>query len=137
MSVVHLFACVWNIWIIVELDVFQVMWSTFVPYVPPSVLPGSIFGAVALLLVILVHMQRFTILSWSCSNITFGWGVLLVCTSLTVVMALQNRLNKLPAAALKFYTGLSAWTATLLFMWGPVAQAVCLLDTLFSLLELL
>lgn len=65
----------------------QVMWSTFVPYVPASVLPGSIFGAIALLLVIL------------------------------------NRLNKLPAAALKFYTGLSAWTATLLFMWGPVAQA--------------
>lgn len=65
----------------------QVMWSTFVPYIPPSVLPGTIFGSIALLLVIL------------------------------------NRLNKLPPAALKFYTGLSAWTATLLFMWGPVAQA--------------
>jgi hypothetical protein len=45
------------------LVVFQVMWSTFVPYVPASVLPGSIFGAIALLLVILVHMQRFSTLS--------------------------------------------------------------------------
>ncbi|KAG0593866.1 hypothetical protein M758_UG026500 [Ceratodon purpureus] len=65
----------------------QVMWSTFVPYIPPSILPGTILGTIALLLVIL------------------------------------NRLNKLPPAALNFYTGLSAWTATLLFMWGPVAQA--------------
>ncbi|KAG0615613.1 hypothetical protein M758_5G055900 [Ceratodon purpureus] len=32
----------------------QVMWSTFVPYVPPSILPGSIFGAFALILVMLV-----------------------------------------------------------------------------------
>lgn len=53
-------------------------------------------------------------------------------SSLTAVMALQNRLNKLPPAALKFYTGLSAWTATLLFMWGPVAQAVCFLSLRFS-----
>ncbi|KAG0572427.1 hypothetical protein KC19_VG094300 [Ceratodon purpureus] len=66
----------------------QIMWSTFVPYISPSILPGTSFGTIALLLVIL------------------------------------NRLNKLPPAALKFYTGLSAWTATLLFMWGPVAQAV-------------
>ncbi|KAG0576111.1 hypothetical protein KC19_5G056400 [Ceratodon purpureus] len=65
----------------------QVMWSTFVPYVPPSILPGSIFGGFALILVMLA------------------------------------RLNKLPPAVLKFYAGLSAWTATLLFMWGPVAQA--------------
>lgn len=53
-------------------------------------------------------------------------------SSLTAVLALQNRLNKLPPAALKFYTGLSAWTATLLFMWGPVAQAVRFLSLLFS-----
>ena len=48
-------------------------------------------------------------------------------------MELQNRLNKLPPAALKFYTGLSAWTATLLFMWGPVAQAVSSQDIPLSL----
>jgi hypothetical protein len=65
----------------------QVMWSTFVPFIPASILPGTVFGALALLLAILA------------------------------------RLNKLPPSALKFYTGLSAWTATLLFMWGPVAQA--------------
>jgi len=36
----------------------QVMWSTFVPYIPPSVLPGTIFGSIALLLVILNRLNK-------------------------------------------------------------------------------
>jgi hypothetical protein len=38
------------------------MWSTFVPFVPPSVLPGSVFGGFALLLVMLVRIQFLSIL---------------------------------------------------------------------------
>lgn len=41
----------------------QVMWSTFVPYIPPSVLPGTIFGSIALLLVILVRSLIVTTLA--------------------------------------------------------------------------
>ncbi|XP_078446291.1 maltose excess protein 1-like, chloroplastic [Wolffia australiana] len=64
----------------------QVMWSTFVPFVPNSILPGllSSFGAVV-----------------------------------AVVMA---RTGKLSEKWTKIVGLLSGWTATLLFMWMPVAQ---------------
>lgn len=64
----------------------QVMWTTFEPYVPPSVLPGTVFLALSTLMVIL------------------------------------GRLDKLPKTLSNFMGGLAAWSATLLFMWGPVAQ---------------
>ncbi|KAL9237162.1 hypothetical protein vseg_011746 [Gypsophila vaccaria] len=64
----------------------QVMWSTFVPYVPNSVLPGAVSFAVALV---------------------------------AVAMA---RLGKLSEKGVKFVGSISGWTATLLFMWMPVAQ---------------
>ncbi|KAL9225210.1 hypothetical protein vseg_001159 [Gypsophila vaccaria] len=64
----------------------QVMWSTFVPYVPNSVLPGAISFAVALI---------------------------------TVTMA---RMGKLSEKGVKFVGAISGWTATLLFMWMPIAQ---------------
>uniref|UniRef100_A0A7N0U9G9 Uncharacterized protein n=1 Tax=Kalanchoe fedtschenkoi TaxID=63787 RepID=A0A7N0U9G9_KALFE len=64
----------------------QVMWSTFIPYVPNSILPGAL-----------------------CLLAAVG----------TVVMA---RLGKLSEAGMKFYGGISGWTATLLFMWMPVSQ---------------
>ncbi|CAA6673857.1 unnamed protein product [Spirodela intermedia] len=64
----------------------QVMWSTFVPFVPNSILPGlfSSIGAVV-----------------------------------AVVMA---RTGKLSEKGAKFVGSISGWTATLLFMWMPVAQ---------------
>ncbi|KAH9625480.1 hypothetical protein KSS87_018339 [Heliosperma pusillum] len=64
----------------------QVMWSTFVPYIPNSVLPGAISFVLALV---------------------------------AVSMA---RLGKLPEKGVKFVGAISAWTATLLFMWMPIAQ---------------
>ncbi|KAK3020331.1 hypothetical protein RJ639_046543 [Escallonia herrerae] len=64
----------------------QVMWSTFVPYIPNSILPGSIAFVLAVL---------------------------------AVVMA---RLGKLPEKGVKFIGSISGWTATLLFMWMPIAQ---------------
>ncbi|KAK4490184.1 hypothetical protein RD792_000841 [Penstemon davidsonii] len=64
----------------------QVMWSTFVPYVPNTVLPGAIA---------------------------------FISAVLAVVMA---RMGKLPETGIKFLGSVSAWTATLLFMWMPVAQ---------------
>nr|GEW42813.1 maltose excess protein 1-like, chloroplastic [Tanacetum cinerariifolium] len=64
----------------------QVMWSTFVPYVPNSILPGIISFVIAVV---------------------------------TVIMA---RIGKLPENATKFVGSISGWTATLLFMWMPVAQ---------------
>ncbi|MCO5549040.1 hypothetical protein L7F22_002506 [Adiantum nelumboides] len=64
----------------------QVMWTTFEPYLPPSVLPGTIFLALSSFMVIL------------------------------------GRLGKLPKQMSNFMGGLAAWSATLLFMWGPVAQ---------------
>lgn len=36
----------------------------------------------------------------------------------------QARMEKLPEKVLVYMGGVSAWTATLLFMWGPVAQMV-------------
>ncbi|CAM8976551.1 unnamed protein product [Rhodiola kirilowii] len=84
-------ASIWGFWedfiTIGGLSVLpQVMWSTFVPYVPNSILPGTI-----------------------CLLAAVG----------TVVMA---RLGKLSEAGMKFYGGISGWTATLLFMWMPVSQ---------------
>lgn len=64
----------------------QVMWSTFVPFIPNSVLPGIIFG------------------------------------SLAIVAVAMARMGKLSEGATKFVRALSGWTATLLFMWMPVAQ---------------
>ncbi|KAG2568505.1 maltose excess protein 1-like, chloroplastic [Panicum virgatum] len=64
----------------------QVMWSTFVPFIPNSVLPGIISGSLAL-------------------------------TAVTMA-----RMGKLSDAGTKFVGSLSGWTATLLFMWMPVAQ---------------
>lgn len=84
-------ASIWGLWedfiTIGGLSVLpQVMWSTFIPYVPNSILPGAIC---------------------------------LVAAIATVVMA---RLGKLSEAGMKFYGGISGWTATLLFMWMPVSQ---------------
>ncbi|KAM0935739.1 putative maltose excess protein [Dioscorea sansibarensis] len=64
----------------------QVMWSTFVPVIPNSVLPGTI----------------------SCS--------------VAVVAVIMARFRKLPEKAVKFIQSISGWTATLLFMWMPIAQ---------------
>ncbi|KAL8127608.1 hypothetical protein AgCh_014492 [Apium graveolens] len=66
----------------------QVMWSTFIPYVPNTILPGS---------------------------------VAFVLAAVAVVMA---RLGKLSEKATEFVGSISGWTATLLFMWMPVAQTV-------------
>ncbi|CAN6236152.1 unnamed protein product [Urochloa humidicola] len=64
----------------------QVMWSTFVPFIPNSVLPGIVSG------------------------------------SLAVAAVAMARMGKLSDAGVKFVGSLSGWTATLLFMWMPVAQ---------------
>ncbi|XP_072963803.1 maltose excess protein 1-like, chloroplastic [Typha angustifolia] len=64
----------------------QVMWSTFVPFIPNSILPGLFSCAAAVV---------------------------------TVIMA---RIGKLSEGATKFVGSISGWTATLLFMWMPVAQ---------------
>ncbi|XP_052172170.1 maltose excess protein 1-like, chloroplastic [Diospyros lotus] len=64
----------------------QVMWSTFVPYIPNSILPGTIAFTIAVVAVVLARM------------------------------------GKLPEKGIKFVGGISGWTATLLFMWMPVAQ---------------
>ncbi|KAF8378958.1 hypothetical protein HHK36_028383 [Tetracentron sinense] len=64
----------------------QVMWSTFVPLIPNSILPGTVAFVMAVL---------------------------------AVVMA---RTGKLSEKGVKFVGSISGWTATLLFMWMPVAQ---------------
>nr|XP_043615467.1 maltose excess protein 1-like, chloroplastic [Erigeron canadensis] len=82
---------IWNIWedfiTVAGLSALpQVMWSTFVPYVPNSILPGIISFLIA------------------------------------VVAVVMARIGKLPEQATNFVRSLSGWTATLLFMWMPVAQ---------------
>ncbi|ONK73728.1 uncharacterized protein A4U43_C04F34640 [Asparagus officinalis] len=64
----------------------QVMWSTFVPFVPSSILPGMIAGIVA------------------------------------VAAVFMARAGKLSEQGTKLVQSTSGWTATLLFMWMPVAQ---------------
>ncbi|XP_043695727.1 maltose excess protein 1-like, chloroplastic [Telopea speciosissima] len=64
----------------------QVIWSTFVPFIPNSILPGTIACALAIV---------------------------------AVVMA---RTGKLSEKGVKFVGSISGWTATLLFMWMPIAQ---------------
>ncbi|KAJ3680727.1 hypothetical protein LUZ60_017005 [Juncus effusus] len=64
----------------------QVMWSTFVPLIPNSILPGTVSCTVAVLAVVLA------------------------------------RIGKLSEKWSTFVGSLSGWTATLLFMWMPVAQ---------------
>ncbi|XP_008808799.2 maltose excess protein 1-like, chloroplastic isoform X1 [Phoenix dactylifera] len=82
---------VWLLWedfiTITGLSVLpQVMWSTFVPFVPNSILPGTI----------------------SC-----------IMAVAAVIMA---RTGKLSEKGVKFIRSVSGWTATLLFMWMPIAQ---------------
>ncbi|KAL0326079.1 UNVERIFIED_CONTAM: Maltose excess protein 1-like, chloroplastic [Sesamum radiatum] len=69
----------------------QVMWSTFVPYIPNTVFPGLI---------------------------AFVTAVLAVLTA---------RMGKHSEKGIKILGILSGWTATLLFMWMPVAQLVVFL----------
>ncbi|KAK9271602.1 hypothetical protein L1049_001964 [Liquidambar formosana] len=64
----------------------QVMWSTFVPYIPNSIFPGAIAFVVA------------------------------------VVAVVMARMGKLSEKGVQFVGSISGWTATLLFMWMPVAQ---------------
>ncbi|KAF5725672.1 maltose excess protein 1 chloroplastic-like [Tripterygium wilfordii] len=64
----------------------QIMWSTFIPYVPRSVIPGTVAFIVAISAVIMARM------------------------------------GKLSDKGAKFVGALSGWTATILFMWMPVAQ---------------
>eukprot|EP00252_Welwitschia_mirabilis_P027663 TRINITY_DN9550_c0_g1_i1.p1 TRINITY_DN9550_c0_g1~~TRINITY_DN9550_c0_g1_i1.p1 ORF type:complete len:433 (+),score=57.13 TRINITY_DN9550_c0_g1_i1:47-1300(+) len=64
----------------------QVMWSTFVPYLPQSMLPGVLSFAVSLM---------------------------------TIILARSGKLSK---KMVQFVESTSGWTATLLFMWMPVAQ---------------
>ncbi|XP_074319543.1 maltose excess protein 1-like, chloroplastic [Silene latifolia] len=64
----------------------QLMWSTFVPYVPNSMLPGAI------------------------------------CFVLALAAVSMARLGKLPEKGVKFVGAIAGWTATLLFMWMPIAQ---------------
>lgn len=84
-------ASIWRLWedciTIGGLSVLpQVMWSTFVPYLPQSILPGVLSFAMALT---------------------------------TIILA---RSGKLSEKAVKFVGSTSGWTATLLFMWMPIAQ---------------
>lgn len=64
----------------------QVMWSTFEPIFPHSMLPS------------------------------------IVCGTTIVAMIVLARMGLLPEKILLYMGGVSAWTATLLFMWGPIAQ---------------
>ncbi|KAL2467847.1 Maltose exCES [Forsythia ovata] len=64
----------------------QVMWSTFVPYIPNTIFPGVISFLTA------------------------------------VIYVLMARMGKLSDEATEFLGLVSGWTATLLFMWMPVAQ---------------
>lgn len=64
----------------------QVMWSTFVPFLPNSILPGIFSFAVA------------------------------------VVAVALARAGRLSEVGTEFVRSTSGWTATLLFMWMPVAQ---------------
>ncbi|PIN16579.1 putative membrane protein [Handroanthus impetiginosus] len=64
----------------------QVMWSTFIPYIPNTILPGLIAFVTA------------------------------------VVAVSMARMGKLSKKGIKILGSLSGWTATLLFMWMPVAQ---------------
>ncbi|KAG0457607.1 hypothetical protein HPP92_022764 [Vanilla planifolia] len=82
---------VWTLWedfiTIGGLSVLpQLMWSTFVPFIPNSILPGLISCVIALVSVTLA------------------------------------RLGKLSKEGTKLVRSASGWTATLLFMWMPVAQ---------------
>ncbi|KAL7230307.1 hypothetical protein ACSBR2_008747 [Camellia fascicularis] len=84
-------AGIWRFWedfiTVAGLSVLpQVMWSTFVPYIPHSILPGITAFFVA------------------------------------VVAVVMARMGKLPEKGIKFVGSIAGWTATLLFMWMPVAQ---------------
>ncbi|KAL4199323.1 hypothetical protein AMTRI_Chr03g144380 [Amborella trichopoda] len=64
----------------------QVMWATFIPFLPNTAVPGAMAFTVALFVVFMA------------------------------------RTGKLTKKATKFVGSISGWTATLLFMWMPIAQ---------------
>lgn len=48
----------------------------------------------------------------------------IVCGTTIVTLIILGRIGMLPEKILLCMGGVSAWTATLLFMWGPMAQMV-------------
>jgi hypothetical protein len=61
---------------------------------------------------------------WSTFNTYFTPSILPGCFggAVALIMVVLARLDKLSALGVKILKAMSAWTATLLFMWGPVAQ---------------
>ncbi|XP_024519556.1 maltose excess protein 1-like, chloroplastic isoform X2 [Selaginella moellendorffii] len=81
----------WKIWEAVisvggATVLLQVMWSTFEPHIPHTILPAVITGIA------------------------------------TLTLVAMDAIGFLPQKWSDFLVALSAWTATLLFMWTPVAQ---------------
>jgi hypothetical protein len=63
---------------------------------------------------------------WSTFDTYFTPSILPGCFggAVALIMVVLARLDKLSALGMKILKAMSAWTATLLFMWGPVAQMV-------------
>jgi hypothetical protein len=61
---------------------------------------------------------------WSTFDTYFTPSILPGCFggAVALIMVVLARLDKLSALGMKILKAMSAWTATLLFMWGPVAQ---------------
>ncbi|KAL5675085.1 hypothetical protein ACJX0J_011216, partial [Zea mays] len=90
------------------------MWSTFVPFIPNSVLPGIISGSLAV-------AARF-INGVSNNELDLIIHTLWLLVRELIIDLMLARMGKLSNAGVKFVGSLSGWTATLLFMWMPVAQ---------------
>ncbi|KAL0681201.1 hypothetical protein Bca4012_048048 [Brassica carinata] len=86
----------------------KIMWSTFVPLVPNSILPGASAFVIAVAAVIMTPNL------FPCN---FPCGL-----SLALCTKTHARTGKLSEEGVRFVGSLSGWTATLMFMWMPVSQ---------------
>ncbi|KAF7831538.1 maltose excess protein 1-like, chloroplastic isoform X1 [Senna tora] len=84
----------------------QIMWSTFVPYVPNSIIPGTTAFVIAVLAVIMVIFLFPLFIFQTIRRYYTG----------------KARTGKLSEEGVRFVGLISGWTATFLFMWMPVSQ---------------
>lgn len=112
---------IWRVWedviTVVGLSVLpQVMWSTFLPYVPNTILPGIISFATAVLAVIMARMGKLPDRAVKFLGMVSGWTATLLFMWMGVAQMWTNLLNPDNIKGLSAVSMLLAMTGNGLFI---------------------
>ncbi|XP_051129589.1 maltose excess protein 1-like, chloroplastic [Andrographis paniculata] len=112
---------IWHIWedviTVVGLSTLpQVMWSTFLPFVPNTILPGTISFATALLAVVMARMGKLSEKAVKFLGMVSGWTATLLFMWMAVAQMWTNLLNPDNVKGLSAVSMLLAMTGNGLFI---------------------